>query len=692
MKNSLEKWLSRKENRQLLFFVIGMVMLYFYVRKRGKETSNGYKQVSTYTDDTPVNPGGNPPPPKTADGAIGVFEITDSDRTFTFNRTPEFELSFTGGNIFDATPGLDTSGPINKLGGWNVFYMIGYYVFENANGSYNKMQGVYLPDGPFTLKQFVCNPAKIPDLNAFKAGINGWGSNGVNEENGRMSQITLSINSKVKQGNGIAPAWLKPSRKLIYPSVLVNKDWSPYHKFLCSGYMNKGDAPKKYQDIGVTPPIDMSITTPQPQTWHTIKRGDSSPISEQELWDIGTHWMDRMDGDFRAYVTDEVPENMQNTDPDIYGKMQKLYAGAFNVLKNKGVTNKRNTGLYGPYGADDFTGLLAGNLLYGSRSDFEKSLTTHIFKGHGINGFEPDDHQYYTRGHVDVRNINAKYYFWNNEFFLPYEFLYLNERVKIGTKTYGGQDRESNVTVFTMAKVESFVMNGNGDKINIEETSTGEIIPFAGGEIHTRMNLQPPPAWDEMLTCGFWAGLILNGTAFWDAPGSKVGQDPSKIHWWSDQQIKWRPTGGNWEDYVSGQNGAPVNDSTGMMHSLYAPQIDAAAAGMEALWPARDRVQVLKHCRYSSSRGSYIPVPGSSGLHLNGFGALNTNLFVVKDLVDGILAISLEGSGSAGDFLVYYNGFLSPHEYEDDVILTRENGQSVNLGRVYGRQTVVKSL
>jgi hypothetical protein len=290
MKNSLEKWLSRKENRQLLFFVIGMVMLYFYVRKRAKETSNGYKQVSTYTDDIPVNPGGNPPPPKTADGAIGVFEVTDSDRTFTFNRTPEFELSFSGGNIFDATPGLDTSGPVNKLGGWNVFYMIGYYVFENANGSYNKMQGVYLPDGPFALKQFVCNPAKIPDLNAFKTGINGWGSNGVNEENGRMSQITLSINSKVKQGNGIAPTWLKPSRKLIYPSVLVNKDWSPYHKFLCSGYMNRGDAPKKYQDIGVTPPIDMGITTPQRSSGGIVARfpSKSSGILAHTGW---IEWM-----------------------------------------------------------------------------------------------------------------------------------------------------------------------------------------------------------------------------------------------------------------------------------------------------------------------------------------------------------------------------------------------------------------
>ncbi|CAN0493954.1 unnamed protein product, partial [Phaeothamnion confervicola] len=47
MKNSLEKWLSRKENRQLLFFVIGLVMLYSYVRKRAKETDNGYKQIST---------------------------------------------------------------------------------------------------------------------------------------------------------------------------------------------------------------------------------------------------------------------------------------------------------------------------------------------------------------------------------------------------------------------------------------------------------------------------------------------------------------------------------------------------------------------------------------------------------------------------------------------------------------------
>jgi len=684
MANQIETWLKKKENRQMLFFLIGVICLYFYVKNKNKQSNAGYSELKT--GNPQASGGGQSIPVKVinADGAIGSYSTEKAGRKFTFNRTPEFELAFNDdGTISDITPGLNTGGGVNTLNGQNVFYMIGYSIFENADGSYNKLQNVYLPDGIYSIRQFVCNPGKLPDPEAFRANINGWGDNGVNNQNARMSEIFISVFSKTRQGNGIAPDWLKVSRHLIFPSALQYKNWAQYAKFFASGYINKGDNQKKYQEIGVLPYVEIGNVTPQPNTWHTVMKGNSNPISGQELYDFGKHWMERLGSDKRSYLTDEIPENMQNTDADIYGKMQKFYAGAFDVLKSKGVTNKRDTGLYGPYGSDDYYGFISPSVLYASREDYERSLTTHLHKGYGINGFSAEDHEYYTRGHIDVRNVNVKYYFWNNLYQLPYEFLYVNEKVKLGTKTYGGQDRESNVTIFSFDKIESFVFNPQNEHINIELARTGEIIPFSNGEIHTQMNSQPPVPWDEMFTAGFWSELVLSGIAVWDAPGSAFGSDTTKLHWWTDQPVKWRQTGGNWQDYVSGQNGAPVNDSTGLTHSMFASPVDAAAAGMEIAWEIRNRMQSLKHIAYNSNRGGFTPTPGQSGLHLNGFGPINMNLFVARDLVEAKKAVCLDCSGAEGGAIIYYNGYLPAHEYEDVTV----KGISF---RAYGRQTIVK--
>lgn len=128
-----------------------------------------------------------------------------------------------------------------------------------------------------------------------------------------------------------------------------------------------------------------------------------------------------------------------------------------------------------------------------------------------------------------------------------------------------------------------------------------------------------------------------------------------------------------------------MTDQNGLMHRLWACPTDAAYAGSEAVWKIRDRIQVLEHISYQSSRGTFIAKAGSAGLHLNGFGALNQHSYALKDAYDDGKAVALRGMGSAGKVLIFYNGFLAPHEYEDNVTI-----DGVNIGRVYGRQTVVR--
>ncbi|HEV7378368.1 MAG TPA: hypothetical protein VGN64_01130, partial [Dyadobacter sp.] len=119
-----------------------------------------------------------------------------------------------------------------------------------------------------------------------------------------------------------------------------------------------------------------------------------------------------------------------------------------------------------------------------------------------------------------------------------------------------------------------------------------------------------------------------------------------------------------------------------LMHRLYNSPIDAQLAAMEVAWSIRDKVQVVKHVSYTSNRGSFTPTAGSSGLHLNGFGALNNNQFNIYNIYHQKKGIALETSGSAGGLIIYYNGFLSPQLYEDVTV----KGHTF---RAYGRSTVI---
>jgi hypothetical protein len=622
----------------------------------------------------------------------GTYSKTTGGREFTYNRTPELELQFNSdGTITDATAGLSFNGSTNKLGDKNVFYMIGYKVFENSDGTYNKLQNLYLPDGVYTIRQFVCDAGAIPNLEAFRGKLSGW-NNGVTTSNSRLSEVFLSIKTtNASQGLSITPNWLKVSRNLLYPSNGQQKNWASINKFFCMVYQNRGSIASDYHLLGVNTDMEYGNPDAQPNTWNTVKWGNSNYVTNDQLRDYGDSWIRRSGDSKRFLLTDEIPENSQGNDPTIYDRMYHFYKGAFDRLQaTRGITNKRETGLYGPYGGDDFSKLLVPDLLKGDRSTFEKSLTTHVHKIFDpATGSWAGDAGYYTSGQIDVRNINHSLYMTNNEYQIPYELLYVNERVKVGTKTWQGQDKEADWIVFSWHALEpsAGLVDQNGNRIGIEYGSTGEIIPFPNGEMLSRHNLQIPAPWDEYVTMGFWSTLVGKGIAMWSSPGSRFGSDPTKLNWWSDQQIFWTPNGGSRQNYVSGQNGAAVTDENGLINRLWTCPGDAAYAGNEAAWKIRNRTSTLSYSSYTSSRGSFTAKAGIAGLHLNGFGVLNQNLFVVKDAYDAKKGLALVGTGSEGTVLIYYNGFLSPHEFEDNVTI---NG--TNIGRVYVRQTVVKTL
>jgi len=681
-RKKVQKFVKDPGNKKYLIGAVLLVVVYIVIKKYGTKAP-GTSAPGT-KDGTDAGSNSYPDNSAIADGALGSYVIQKGGREFSYSRTPELELWFNDdGTISDRTSNLSFDGTTNKLANKRVYYMLGYCVFQNSDGSYNPFQNIYLPDGIYTIRQFVCDENVAPNLAAFTQKLDGW-NNGVNSTNSRLSEIFLAIKTTGSVANSAVPRWLKVSRHLVFPSVAYQKDWATYKKFFCIVYQNRDSTAEEYQKLGINTDLDYGIPIAQPKTWNTPRKNDASLQDNAWYYQQGRDWINKSGASKRFVLTDQYPEDVQNTDPDIDTKMYHFYKGAFDRIQEvHGPTDKKDTGLYGPYGQDDFAKLLVTDLLKYDRPTYVQSLTTHVHKIYDpASGQWAGDASYYATGAINVRNVNHSLYLYNDIEMLPYRLIYVNERVKIGTKTYQAQDREANVLGFGWAKTQSLVEPFG---VGIEYSSTGEIIPFPGGEIKSIQNLEIPMPWEESFTAGFWCTLVLSGIGMWNAPGSRFGTDASKLHWYTDQPVFWKKDGGSWEPYQSGQNGAPVSDATGLIHRLWASPTDAAYAGSEAVWKIADRIQTLEHVSYGSSRGSFNAIPGTTGLHLNGYGPLNTNLFVVKDAYDAQKGIAIIGQGPGGMVLVYYNGFLSPHEYEDNVVI-----EGTNLGRAYGRQTVVK--
>ncbi|MCF0071279.1 hypothetical protein LZD49_12430 [Dyadobacter sp. CY261] len=617
---------------------------------------------------------------------LGTYQSTAGGRKFTFTKSPNFQLSFNNDGTFsDVTPGLQSGTP-NKIDGRTVFYMINYSYFVSngdATSIYTDLKNVFLRDGLYTIRHFSCDASKIPNLDAFKAGITGYGTNAVNVYNAKLSEITVAIRTTSNPG---IPAWLIPSRRLNFGQGAKNKSFRN-DKVFAMGALNLGDAHSIYHAKGSHTRMIDDESIDQPYSYRTFKWDwDGLPlITNEQLYAKFRHFIDNYGLTKDTVITDEIPENTQGTDPTILSRMKHAYQGALDKLRETTPgLDKKDTNLYGSYGADS----TPDRFTWGTKAQVAQSLNEKVH-----NDWDPATqawggiNDYYNSGHIDVRNVQCGYYMYNGlPRMIPYELVYANERWKIGTKTFDGQDRESKWVVYSTILCQTLVRNGEGKQIGVEEARTGDIIPFSNGEILSVYNTPSAAVAGEFYELGFWSTLIGNGILIWGE--DTFGLDTTKIRTYeaTNQPMYWTRSGGSREDWVSGQNGAPVNDPSGIYDLLYATVIDHAHLGYEDARELLDHAETLYFASYTSSRKSFTPAPGSTGLHLNGFGALNMGSLSFVDARDQKAGLAIVGVGSAGKVAVYYNGYLSAQEFEDNVTITHQ-GASVNLGRVYGRQT-----
>jgi hypothetical protein len=265
------------------------------------------KETGTVVDPPIVEP----PVPVTLDN-FGTEALKAGGRTFTYVGTPVFELKFnTDGTVSDGSKDLQITSGIHRKNDRNVFYVVGGGHFSKADGSYEGFQNIRLPDGIYSIKQYLCDPEKIPTYDHFKKYLTDNSDRGVNELTSTASQITLSVSSDVPFANGIVPKWLVASRRLNAPKYLVEKDWYPYRKWIFIGSINKGDLQSVYQRVGLYPYVRPHDQINQARTGTTFKVEQDRVLSADEAYSVGRAWASYLGSSEKSYLTDEVPENGQ---------------------------------------------------------------------------------------------------------------------------------------------------------------------------------------------------------------------------------------------------------------------------------------------------------------------------------------------------------------------------------------------
>lgn len=653
-------------------------------------TCKNKKGVVPYTFTVPGSTGVvDPPvivvPPIEGPGApsfgfnLGAYEEKAGGRTYTRSGSPKLALKFNSDGTFsDNTPGLSV-GDQTTYEGKISYYMINYGHFH-SNKTYKNLQNVYVPDQVITVRRFDCDSSRIQNYDQFKEKLHGYPkSHGVNRYTSQVSEVTVTIRTDDSPG---IPEWVKVSRALNFQPNIPDRAFD--RKIFAIESINHLDKASDYHAKGVY--TSNNFNGPAPNSFRTYKFPRDLAIgapkfSDDELYHFLRGHINQWGLLPRSVITDEVPENAQGLDGSIYSRMALSYKGALELFQEKFPgTKKRDTNLFGSYGVDQYTGYLSKEAIQMPRAELIKWIGSH-------------DTDYFRSNHYKYRNVNADYYMYNSVRMIPYELLLTNERVKVSTKTMPGGDWESDWIVFGTTLCQSLVKDdATGIPMGVEENHSGEIISYRNGDI-----LRYPSANSmigEHYDLGFWSTLIGKGIVLW-GPGS-FGTDQSKVSYYTPDgwptvkgwPIKWRLNGqSNWDDWMPSRNGAPENDKNGLQDNLYATVIDVTMWGrQDALKLVDGYADNIYYASYTSSRKSFTAIPGIAGYHLNGFGPLNLNFVPFKDAYDQEGGVSLFTTGPKGNGAVYYNGFLSADEYEDDVTITH-NGMSKNIGRVYGRKT-----
>lgn len=628
--------------------------------------SGGSKMDFTIpSDEVATPPEVDPPiviPPVDSEEPFGTFRIKDEDTVKTHIKHPDFAVGFKNGKVSDNTPGLTIRGGQTYYQGRKRWYMFNHKMFESAPDKPVVFQDVDAPDdGVFSVLAYDCDTS-ITYAVLREERTSGW----IRQTDHTKCSIKYFYWDSKSQNKGYSaiPDWFHLSAKMIVPLRGPKRDFAG--KLVATSFVNNGDKVDDWHNIGIithrnsNATGEWSFATYQAHgiaddlaSTDPIIQGKNQAEAEKRFYSAGYSRAQDVGAKGNSIITTQLSEDnihglFKNGDTII----DSYYQGVCDYAKSQGITDIRKTTGYGEYGMDGTLHGIDGI----SEKQYKESLTDHLYDRYDAgNGAWGGLNPFYAREQFKRRNRNDATYFKDNPITIAFGSGYLNDLTQLGTGTYQGQDRRVTSIGYSMPYYESASNN------LLNQT----IIKFPNGEL-SNQNDYTPACPSLLFRHGAIETMLLNGYSMWDVEG--IGIDPTKVNLiMKDGRfdgVRWKPNGATeWQQYVPGKDGAPLNDKNGITARMSALPANAALAGSEAIRDIQGRLnKKIELISYESSAGNFAAKGGDMGFTINGHGPINKNNFDQFKLKDQ--GFMFHGAGDEGEVLIWIDESILPSQWK----------------------------
>jgi len=187
---SLKAWISKKQNQRLFLFVMGFVLVYYWIKNRDKSVDDQsvYRSLGGRTA-TPTEA------PISTDGYMyyGIslpYTYTPKELFTLFKNGSLYSDNFSGDYIADGVKKINANGRT-----YTAFYYINEIPFSNLDGTPKIFRDVALPVGQFiTIRKVYAQSSWVSTFDQlFNQGYEAWFENLSGDENRTYKVVMVNI-------------------------------------------------------------------------------------------------------------------------------------------------------------------------------------------------------------------------------------------------------------------------------------------------------------------------------------------------------------------------------------------------------------------------------------------------------------------------------------------------------------------
>lgn len=531
MANSIEKFLSRKSNRPLLFLIIGFIFLYLrgrsmrndvvdyvggvgYVGGTGSNTGNNNN--SGGGDDTGGDngsyPGGTAPP--VTPGLI-------------LENNPASLSQRVGTDFFEWIPTENVEVEIKPDGKVKLILPASKRTYNNSrdcypffiSGSFHAFlsdadraallgDGLAIDEGETTIYIPYCDAASQEEVKNNK-GRYFLRAELTGQSESRSGQPEAVIISRMPDTPSTG------SGRVRIPGQISRASWLSVYHFLTyslnSPVKNKLGTTRYYVNLDPTKQLGKQYTHLQ----YTRSWQDSMPTStkwrnKQDVGKNSVQWLVQHEQYGKDYILfSEITENNQTGQPG-YVKSEQVNAGMFNELKSRdsSVITPKDTRLYGDYFAPIHGGGLEVSFSQNTEGMLETLLSSQSEARKIVHDGVAHTSGYFAAGYYNHRNILHGAYLGN---FLSYSPMGIYDLI-FNLEKYNIAAPDRRVGLMTTP-----IQEGLGQD-NVTDRGVWFRVPLGGGKDVMRASTVPV-SFDSLFSLAFYAYLIGNETDIvcWDS-------------------------------------------------------------------------------------------------------------------------------------------------------------------------------